>query len=118
MLIKQPTESKPEELVQIEPVEHTTTEQLLRAIVLSIDPLATFEQADTSESQATYIGMVAAQSAQGQTGFIQHQGKGHYIIHNFPAPELDNDSVIEIAYRGHDRVPSITIHEKGADKTR
>lgn len=106
------------ESADIEPVAQKTTEQRLRDMVLSIDPQAMFEQADVVTANKLYIGMVAAQADHGQTGFIQHQGKNRYVIHDFAVPEKHNDGVIEIAYQGPERIPAVKFHDQGTSKNR
>ncbi len=103
---------------EIEPQVARTASERLRDAVLAIDPRATFELADTANPNRRYIGMVAAQADPGQPGFAQHEGQGRYVIHDFAAPENHNDAVVEVAYRGNDRIPAITINPRATDKDR
>lgn len=97
------------------PVEDTP-EQRLRAMVLSIDPRATFIVPDPSDSQKSYTGPVAAtlnSTDNSTTGFAQHIGRSTYALHPAPAPAHPTDTTLEVQYRNSQPVVTNVGLQKG-----
>lgn len=88
-------------------------EERLRALVLGIDPRATFEIADPADERRLYVGPVASSIDEAQPMFAQHLGRSHYVIHRQAAPADLNDRVIEVRYRAGQVAVSLPQQDKG-----
>lgn len=91
----------------------TTPHDRMRAIVLSIDPLAKFVIPDPSNSPHPFFGPVAATLEAPDLGFSQRTGRGVYALHSTNAPEHHQDAVIEVRYRNGQAVVTIPDRQKG-----
>lgn len=96
-----------------EPIK--TPQDRLRAMVLAIDPHATFEVADPENNVKQYSGSVAASlNDQATPGFAQRTGRGVYTLHATNAPAEHNDASLDIKYRNGQA--TITIKTQDKDK--
>lgn len=97
------------------PEAETLPHELLRALVLSIDPQATFKVADTQSTQL-HIGPIVAMPAAGSSKeFAQRTARSEYTIHEFSPPEIADDMILEIKYRNSQ--PMIEMKKpKGIDR--
>jgi len=86
----------------------------LKRAVLSIDPHAKFDIADSMDSQKTHIGPVLDIPTE-EHAFVQRTGRGIYTIHASPVPS-DVKSSIEIRYK--DGRIATAIPAKQKDKGR
>lgn len=82
-----------------EPALPAAGEARLRALVLAIDPRATFEVADPEDERRLYVGPVAAGMEEAQPMFAQHVGRSTYVIHRQAVLPQHNNQVIEVRYR-------------------
>lgn len=99
-----------------EPVQPATDEERLRAMVLAIDPRATFEVADPAEEARMYVGPVASAMEDAQPMFAQHLGRSRYLIHHQAAPAGHDDQVIEVCYRGGRATVNFAQQDKGQSR--
>jgi Relaxase/Mobilisation nuclease domain/Large polyvalent protein-associated domain 7 len=76
--------------------QQRTPQEKLQAMVLAIDPLATFV---TPAQTAKYVGKVAATLGEAGQGFAQHTGRGVYVLHKHNPPHSKTDVVVEVRYR-------------------
>ena len=107
----------PPEVTQVvqEPIQ--TPQERLRAMVLSIDPHATFETADPENSAKQYFGPVAASlDDQANPRFAQRTARGVYTLHATNAPAEHNDASIEIQYRNGEA--KVKMPNQGQGKSR
>ena len=98
-----------------------TNHELLRSMVLAIDPRAEFVIPDISVSHAIYSGPAAATftAEDPAQGFAQHLGRGLYALHPTNAPAHHNDANIEVRYRDGMAVATVLGVGKGGNgKTR
>lgn len=96
-----------------EPAHPAAGEELLRAMVLGIDPRAKFEIADPADDNRRYVGPVVSALEEAQPMFAQHTGRGTYVIHRQAAPAGHDDRVIEVRYRAGQATVSIPQQDKG-----
>lgn len=96
-----------------EPALPEAGEERLRAMVLGIDPRATFEIADPADDRRLYVGPVASAIDEAQPMFAQHLGRSNYVIHRHTAPADHNDRAIEVRYRAGQVVVSLPQQDKG-----
>ncbi|WP_247391712.1 relaxase/mobilization nuclease domain-containing protein [Ralstonia pseudosolanacearum] len=96
-----------------EPAMPAAGEERLRALVLGIDPRATFEIADPADERRLYVGPVASTIDDALPMFAQHLGRSHYVIHRQAAPADHNDRVIEVRYRAGQVAVSLPQQDKG-----
>lgn len=96
-----------------EPIQPAAGEERLRAIVLAIDPRATFELADPSDEARLYVGPVASAMEEAQPMFAQHIGRSRYVIHHQAAPAVHDAQVIEVRYRGGSGAVNSAQQDKG-----
>lgn len=96
-----------------EPVLPAGGEERLRAMVLGIDPRATFQIADPADERRLYVGPVAAALEEGPPMFAQHVGRSTYVVHRQTAPAEHNDQVIEVRYRAGRMAVNISRQDKG-----
>lgn len=95
-----------QESVRTEPVATTqetasamTRQDRLRALVLVIDPSATFVIPDPFNSPQPFIGKITAKLGDEECLFAQHRGRSVYVLHDIEPPNNHNDSSIEVLYR-------------------
>lgn len=100
-----PAQARRAPISEIVPAE--SAEDRLRAIILSIDPRATFVVPDPSNSPYPFVGPVAAKLDGAAPGFAQRTGRGVYALHAFNAPENHNDDGIEVLYRNGQGLASV-----------
>ena len=93
------------------PTEKTPQEQL-RALVLAIDPTATFVEPDPTANARTYSGKVAATLKTPQTGFAQRIGGGKYALHEIDAPAHADNNVLNVRYNA-DKITVTVEKAKG-----
>ncbi|HIH2745195.1 TPA: relaxase/mobilization nuclease domain-containing protein [Burkholderia lata] len=96
-----------------EPALPAAGEERLRAMVLGIDPRATFEIADPADERRLYVGPMASAIDEAQPMFAQHLGRSNYVIHRQAAPADHNDRAIEVRYRAGQVVVSLPQQDKG-----
>lgn len=96
-----------------EPALPAAGEERLRAMVLGIDPRATFEIADSADERRLYVGPVASAIDEAQPMFAQHLGRSNYVIHRQAAPADHNDRAIEVRYRAGQVAVSHPQQDKG-----
>lgn len=92
-----------------------SSEERLRAMVLSIDPRATFVIPDVSDGTKSYIGPVVSgidQIEDHVQGFAQHIGRGVYALHQFTLTENHNNSPIEVRYHNGQPTTTSITHQK------
>lgn len=93
-----------------------TLQERLQAMVLAIDPYATFVTPDPVESTKAYIGAIAAVLDEPGHGFAQHTGQGVYAIHATEPPADHQEAIVEVRYR--DGLPVASVQTRGRDKGR
>lgn len=91
-----------------------TLQDRLRDIVLSIDPLAKFVIPDTTDSKKLYVGLIAAQLGDSESGFAQHIGRSVYALHDLDVPKHQNNVVIELQYLS--KSVKIKIQDNGKER--
>lgn len=96
-----------------EPAVPAAGEERLRALVLGIDPRATFEIADPADERRLYVGPVASAIDDALPMFAQHLGRSNYVIHRQAAPADHNDRAIEVRYRAGQVAVSLPQQDKG-----
>jgi hypothetical protein len=96
-----------------EPALPSGGEERLRAMVLGIDPRATFEIADPADERRLYVGPLASAIDEAQPMFAQHLGRSNYVIHRHTAPADHNDRAIEVRYRAGQVIVSLPQQDKG-----
>jgi len=96
-----------------EPALPAGGEERLRAMVLGIDPRATFEIADPADERRLYVGPLASAIDEAQPMFAQHLGRSNYVIHRHTAPADHNDRAIEVRYRAGQVIVSLPQQDKG-----
>jgi hypothetical protein len=92
-----------------------TTEELLRAKVLSIDPYAQFVLPDIADNKREYTGSVVATINKNETqqnGFAQHIGRGLYALHPIDASGDSNTEVIKVKYDNGQAIATVLKNEK------
>jgi len=77
----------------------TKSKHRLRALVLAIDPSATFVIPDPFNSPQPFIGKITAKLGDAERLFAQHTGRSVYVLHDIEPPNDHNDSSIEVLYR-------------------
>jgi hypothetical protein len=91
----------PEE-IKIEPdtdIAITTTSQDLQSKILAINPRAKFIVPNTEDRSQVYLGpIVGLSDSADQKEFVQHIGRGVYVIHQFESPENSLGKTFEIQY--------------------
>lgn len=96
-----------------EPTPPAAGEERLRALVLAIDPRATFQMADPTDEQRLYVGPVASSLDEARPMYAQHLGRSHYVIHRQAAPAERDLQVIEVQYRAGQAIVSPQKADKG-----
>lgn len=89
-----------------------TPEERLRALVLSIDPRATFVTPDPTDSKKAFHGVVVA-TLDDDLGFAQHIGRGVYALHPSVAPADHGKAAIEVKYSEGKAIARIGKGRKG-----
>ena len=92
-----------------------TSEELLRAKVLTIDPHAKFTIPDIADNKRVYTGLIVANINKNETtqsGFAQHIGRGLYALHSIEIPDYPNNAVLEVKYHNSQAVATALKHGK------
>ena len=92
-----------------------TSEELLRAKVLTIDPHAKFTIPDIADNKRVYTGLIVANINKNETtqlGFAQHIGRGLYALHSIDAPSDSNTEVIKVKYDNGQAIATVLKNEK------
>ena len=92
-----------------------TSEELLRAKVLTIDPHAKFTIPDIADNKRVYTGLIVANINKNETtqsGFAQHIGRGLYALHSIDALGDSNKGAIKVKYDNGQAVVTVLKHEK------
>ena len=93
----------------------TTSEQLLRQKVLSVDPKATFGFPEVDRQ--SYTGpIIASHDEDGQQLFAQHIGRSHYILHAAVAPQHLAGVSVTVSYRNKVAQIAVTHANKGKNR--
>lgn len=89
-----------------------TAAERLRALVMSIDPRATFVTPDSENSKLSFYGVVVA-ALEGDLGFAQHIGRGVYALHPSAAPADHGNTAIEVKYAAGKPVAKVSKDRNG-----
>lgn len=91
------------EQAELEALLTSADQERLRDMVLAIDPRAKFEVANPGDEACLHVGpVVFALEDIDNPMFVQHVGRGRYMIHNQKIPQEYSDQVVEVRYQnGH-----------------